>query len=168
MITDPNLYSYTGSVSIVEEDISELWDREHTQEAIKKLGEVFTPTKLVNEMCNKLPIELFKDPTKTFLDNSCGNGQFLAEILRRKMKNGISHKEALKTIYGVELNDKNALECRRRLSLKINIESEEGKEIWKILENNIICADAMDPNHCGWNKVGFYWNPSKINKFIDY
>ena len=47
---------------------------------IKKTAEVFTPTKFVQEMLDRLngydPI-LFTDPTKTFLDNSCGDGQFL-------------------------------------------------------------------------------------------
>ena len=41
---------------------------EHTEEAIKQRGEVFTPTGLVSEMLNKLPPALFKSKDKTFLD----------------------------------------------------------------------------------------------------
>ena len=59
----------------------------HTHKAIKGRGEVFTPTSLVDEMLDKLPSELFKDKSKTFLDNSCGNGQFLFAVLKRKLQN---------------------------------------------------------------------------------
>jgi type I restriction-modification system DNA methylase subunit len=57
----------------------------HTEEAIKQRGEVFTPPKLVKQMLRKLPKSVFIDPTKTFLDNSCGNGQFLFAVMKRKM-----------------------------------------------------------------------------------
>jgi len=57
---------------------------------VKVTAEVFTPTELVREMLEKLPIELFADPAKTFLYNSCGDGQFLSEVLIRKMEYGIS------------------------------------------------------------------------------
>ena len=53
---------------------------ERDQLRIKQTSEVFTPTPLVQEMLDKLEKEdptLFSDPTKTFLDNSCGDGQFL-------------------------------------------------------------------------------------------
>ena len=125
----------------------------HTEEAIKQRGEVFTPDKLVNEMLDKLPPEVFTDKDKTFLDNSCGNGQFLTAVLERKMKNGISHKQSLSTIYGVELDEKNAEECRIRLLNGIT-----SQELQDIVDNNIICADALNQNHQGWSKVGFYWD----------
>ena len=58
---------------------------QHTEEAIKQRGEVFTPPKLVKQMLGKLPQSVFMDPKKTFLDNSCGNGQFLTADLKKKM-----------------------------------------------------------------------------------
>lgn len=133
----------------------------HTDEAIKQRGEVFTPTPLVKDMLRKLPSSLFKDRTKTFLDNSCGNGQFLFQVMYLKMlwmmkKEGArlfdAHKAALKTIYGCELDPKNAEECRLRL-LKGSI----SRELRAIVDHNIICADALDPKHEGWKDVGFYW-----------
>ena len=133
--------------------------RKHTKHAIKQRGEVFTPTPLVNEMLDKLPPELFVNPEKTFLDNSCGNGQFLAAVLERKMQHGISHEQSLKTIYGVELDDKNAKECRERLAM-----GSKDPAIWAILDKNIITADALDPNHPGWSKVGFYWDRENLPK----
>ena len=74
---------------------------------IKQTAEVFTPTELVQEILDKLEEQdptLFSDPTKTFLDNSCGDGQFLSEVVIRKMeRSGCSLEDALKTTYGVEL-----------------------------------------------------------------
>ena len=40
---------------------------------------------------------------RTFIDNSCGDGQFLSEVLIRKLESGIDFEQALKTIYGVDL-----------------------------------------------------------------
>lgn len=134
----------------------------HTEEAIKERGEVFTPTPVVNEMLGKLPYQVFKTRTKTFLDNSCGNGQFLHAVLKRKMwwmmKEGDirafdAHKQALKTIYGVELDPKNAEACRLRL-----LNGSESKELRAIVNHNIRTADALDPEHDGWKDVGFYWS----------
>jgi type I restriction-modification system DNA methylase subunit len=125
----------------------------HTKEAIKQRGEVFTPPKLVREMLNKLPSEVFTDPSKTFLDNSCGDGQFLFAVMERKMQNGITHKQALSTIYGVELDSKNAEACRNKL-----LKDSTSKELRAIVDHNIINADALDRDHLGWADVGFYWD----------
>jgi hypothetical protein len=101
---------------------------------------------------------------KTFLDNSCGNGQFLIEILERKIANGISHKDALKSIYGVELDQNNTEECRLRLLC-----GSTSRELRTIVEHNIICADALDPNDSGWSEVGFYWiGRPKEQSFFDF
>ena len=88
---------------------------ERDKARVKATGEVFTPTPLVQEILNKLSIEQFTDPTKTFLDPSCGDGQFLGEVLIRKMENGSTFDEALSTIYGVDLMIDNVDLCRERL-----------------------------------------------------
>ena len=49
---------------------------------IKATSEVFTPTALAQKILNDLPLEIFTDKTKTFLDNSCGDGQFPAVSTR--------------------------------------------------------------------------------------
>ena len=87
---------------------------------IKQTAEIFTPTQLVQEMLDKLEEEdptLFSDPTKIFLDNSCGDGQFLSEIIIRKMERSeCSLEQALSTTYGIELMEDNVIECRKRLA----------------------------------------------------
>jgi len=130
--------------------------KDHTKEAVKERGEVFTPEPLVEEMLGKLPTDFFTSASKTMLDNSCGNGNFLVKILEWRMKNGITHLDAIKTIYGVELDPANAAECRMRLSL-----GSKDEEIWKVLTHNIICADFLDPKHVGWKDVGYMWDKKK-------
>ena len=109
---------------------------------IKQTAEVFTPTPLVQEMLDKLEEEnptLFSDPTKTFLDNSCGDGQFLSEVVIRKMeRSGCTLEEALSTTYGVEFMVDNVNECRTRLS-----GPDPTPEIIEILIKNIVCYDAL-------------------------
>jgi type I restriction-modification system DNA methylase subunit len=107
---------------------------------VKSTGEVFTPTPLVQEMLDHLPEETFTDPTKTFLDNSCGDGQFLSEVLIRKLENGIDFETALSTIYGVDLMPDNVKLCQDRLLC--------GQEhLRHIVEKNIVCADALTYNY---------------------
>ena len=109
---------------------------QRTQSRIKDTGEVFTPTELVREMLKQIPIDQFTDPDKTFLDNSCGDGQFLGEVLIRKMENDSTFEEALSTVYGVDLMIDNVDLCRERLLC--------GREdLRHIVEKNIVCADAL-------------------------
>lgn len=109
-------------------------ERERTR--VKATGEVFTPTPLVEEILDKMDPELFTDPTKTFLDPSCGDGQFLASVLYRKLENGTNFETALSTIYGVDLMQDNVDLCRERLLC--------GREdLQHIVEQNIVCADGL-------------------------
>ena len=109
-------------------------EREHVR--VKATGEVFTPTPLVQEVLDRLPTEQFSDPNKTFLDPACGDGQFLGEVIIRKLENGIEFETALSTIYGVDLMEDNVELCRERMLC--------GREdLRHIVEQNIVCADAL-------------------------
>jgi len=113
-------------------------EREHVR--VKATGEVFTPTPLVQEMLDKLPLEQFTDTNKTFLDPSCGDGQFLGEVLIRKIENGSTFEQALSTIYGVDLMQDNVELCRERLLCGRN-------DLRYIVEKNIVCADGLEYNY---------------------
>jgi hypothetical protein len=107
---------------------------------VKATGEVFTPTPLVQEVLDKLDPDLFKDPSKTFIDPACGDGQFLSEVLIRKVENGIDFETALSTIYGVDLMQDNVKLCSERLLC--------GREdLRHIVEKNIVCADGLEYNY---------------------
>ena len=137
-----------------EEIYKHLFDREYMsgvereRNRVKATGEVFTPTPLVEEILDKMDQELFKDSTKTFLDPSVGDGQFLASVLYRKLQNGIDFEKALSTIYGIDLMSDNVDLCRKRLLC--------GREdLRHIVEKNIICHDALtyDYSFNGTNKT---------------
>lgn len=121
-------------------------EREYTR--IKATGEVFTPTHRVQKILDEIDWpEFFTEPDKTVLDNSCGDGQFLGEVLIRKVENGIDFETALSTIYGVDLMQDNVDLCRERLLC--------GREdLRHIVERNIVCHDGLtyDYSFNGTNK----------------
>ena len=110
---------------------------EREKSRVKATGEVFTPTPLVQEILDQLPQNLFTDSTKTFLDPACGDGQFLSEVLIRKLENGIDFETALSTIYGVDLMPDNVKLCQDRLLCG-------HEELRHIVEKNIVEADGLE------------------------
>lgn len=127
-------------------------------------GEVYTAEREVNAM-----LDLVKQETEridsTFLEPACGNGNFLAAILERKLdvvtrnyKHFVGDWEkysvqAMMSIYGVDILEDNVEECRERLYLIWNDQyqqicrhecSDECRKAVKfILERNILCGDAL-------------------------
>lgn len=109
---------------------------ERDRQRVKATSEVFTPTSLVQEILDQIPLIQFQDTSKIFLDPSCGDGQFLSEVLIRKMENGIDFETALSTIYGVDLMQDNVDLCRERLLCG-------RKDLRHIVERNVVCADGL-------------------------
>lgn len=128
-------------------------------------GEVFTSEREVNAMLDLVKHETERIESR-FLEPACGNGNFLAEILRRKLiiveskykKNQFEFERyaiiAISSIYGVEILEDNATECRERL-FKIfldkysflfdeNIKQDCLKSAKFILKRNILWGDALD------------------------
>ena len=109
---------------------------EREKNRVKATGEVFTPTPLVQEMLDQLDQKLFADPTEPFLVPSCGDGQFLSEVLIRKLEAGIDFETALSTIYGVDLMPDNVRLCQERLLCT-------REDLRPVVERNIVCADGL-------------------------
>ena len=106
---------------------------------IKHTAEVYTPTKLVQEILDSMNQDLFVNPNKTFLDNSCGDGQILSEVVIRKIqRSNCTLEKALSTTYGVELMEDNVKLCKERLA-----GPEPTMKIIEILDKNIVCADSL-------------------------
>ena len=86
---------------------------------VKDNGEVFTPAYLVKNILDF--IGYTKDiEQKHVMDNSCGQGAFLVEIVERYCRN-ISDKKRLKNdfenfIHGIELNENNVNKCLAKLN----------------------------------------------------
>jgi len=131
---------------------------EHKRKARRKVtAEDFTPIPLVDEMLDKLPPEVFSDPTKTFLDNSAGNGNFLVRVLARKLEAGHSPIQAISTIYGVELMEDNVEEMRDRMLSALlehhpELDDTQKQQAIDIINHNIVCADALTFNYDKWEK----------------
>ena len=84
-----------------------------TKERIKQTGEVFTSLELVDEILSKLPEEVWS-PDKTFLEPSCGSGNFLVRIIAWKIWKGSTAKEALETTFAVDFMEDNVLHAQQR------------------------------------------------------
>ena len=135
-----------------------------SKKRVRDHGEVFTAEREVKAMC-----DLVKDETERidsrFLEPACGNGNFLEEILTRKLavvkklykSNPYDYERyavlAATGIYGVELLADNVRECRERLFALWNKEytavckksaNDETREAVKyILSKNILCGNAL-------------------------
>lgn len=127
-------------------------------------GEVFTNPREVNAM-----LDLVKNETERidsrFLEPACGDGNFLIEILRRKLAI-VSNRyvrtnefekyllQAVSSIYGIELLSDNAENCRQRLlDFTINETRQTAPSLTQkddfalnlryLLQHNIVQGDAL-------------------------
>ncbi|MBK8088684.1 MAG: SAM-dependent DNA methyltransferase [Chitinophagaceae bacterium] len=136
-----------------------------TKKRVADHGEVFTSDREVNAMLDLVKQETERIDSR-FLEPACGNGNFLAEVLKRKLavvenKYRTSQVEwerncliAISSIYGVDILEDNTLECQERLfiifskiyvdSFGINAKIELLKSIKFILKRNILWGDALD------------------------
>lgn len=128
-------------------------------------GEVFTNEREVNAMLDLVKHETERIDSR-FLEPACGNGNFLAEVLRRKLavvdaryrKSQIEWERyaviAVSSIYGVDILEDNAQECRERLFqifderyttlFKDKCKEECRRSIKFLFGRNILWGDALD------------------------
>lgn len=96
-----------------------------SKDRVMQHGEVLTPEWLVNDMLNLIPANASRIDSR-YLENSCGEGVFLAEVLKRKLelvfKKYINLEDrefyilvALTNIYGLEILKDNVDISRKRL-----------------------------------------------------
>ncbi len=123
-------------------------------------GEVFTPPWMVEAMLDLVTDETERIDSR-FLEPACGSGNFLVQILRRKLaavevKYGKSDFErqhyallALMCIYGIELLPDNIAECRANLLeiLAEHLTLHASEALYRaaayVLSQNIIHGDAL-------------------------
>ena len=128
-------------------------------------GEVFTNEREVNAMLDLVKHETERIDSR-FLEPACGNGNFLAEVLRRKLKvvdqrygnNQMDWERyaviAVSSIYGVDILEDNAKECRERLYIIFDdfytallmdkCKEECRRSIRFLFDRNILWGDALD------------------------
>ena len=101
-------------------------------------------------MCDLIPSEIWENIDSTFLEPTCGTGNFLVEILERKLKFCKTKQDiyrALKSIYAIDIMPDNVAESKGRM--KELICEKFGREFvnWamvnRILNKNILCGDSL-------------------------
>lgn len=123
-------------------------------------GEVFTPSWMVESMLDLVKGETERIDSR-FLESTCGSGNFLVQILQRKLaaveiKLGKSDFEkrhyallALMCIYGIELLPDNIAECRANMLeiladyLNLNESDDLCRAASYVLSQNFIHGDAL-------------------------
>ena len=122
-----------------------------SKQRVKDFAEVFTPKHIVKDMCDLVPAEMWVNVDTTFLEPACGTGNFLVEILERKFKlceNWEDGLRALKSVYGVDIQQDNVEEAKGRL-FEMYIKrfpkspAISGLIASQILENNIVCGNFI-------------------------
>jgi len=81
----------------------------------KQTAEVFTPAKLAQEMIDKIPDEFWKDPEKTLLEPSCGDGIFVKLSIIKRLKNKVPLHKAIHNTYAVDIMKDNIQICRKNI-----------------------------------------------------
>ena len=122
-----------------------------SKKRVKDFAEVFTPSWLVKDMCDLIPDSVWDNIDSTFLEPACGNGNFLVEIYRRKLKLCKDEKDGLKALasmVGIDIQADNCEECRKRLMTMFCEAFPNANEVCillaaGILQNNIICGDSL-------------------------
>ncbi|MEF3695375.1 MAG: DNA methyltransferase [Candidatus Cloacimonadota bacterium] len=97
-----------------------------SKDRVAAFGEVFTGIREVDAMLDLVKQETERIDSR-FLEPACGTGNFLAEILRRKLsvvenryaKSKVEYERnailAVSSIYGIDIQEENVLHCRDRL-----------------------------------------------------
>lgn len=149
-----NIHTYSMSTKLIK-----------SRKRVVDYGEVFTNDREVNAMLNLVIHETERIDSR-FLEPACGNGNFLAEILKRKLnvvdqrysKSQIEWERyaviAVSSIYGVDILKDNAQECRVRLFkifdkrytvlFKEKCKDECRRSIKFLFNRNILWGDALD------------------------
>lgn len=127
-------------------------------------GEVYTSHREVSAMVDLVSHEANRIESK-FLEPACGNGNFLIEVLKRKVEvigkryssSQVDFERnlflATTSIYGIDIQQDNVNECQERLLVFL---AENYKKLFKksynpqfietlsfVLSKNILCGDAL-------------------------
>lgn len=156
-----------------------------SKERVNDYGEVFTDKREVNAMLDLVKQETERIESR-FLEPACGTGNFITEILERKLsivedryarsqadyeRNAVL---AVSSVYGIDILEANVIECRKRLFQVFNqrygrlfkkrTKEECRNSVVYILEKNIVHGDALTLSTVGDSPVPIIfseWSPVK-------
>lgn len=114
---------------------------ERSDERIKETQEVFTPMDLVESMIADISVDLLKDPSSTFIDNSAGCGNFLIALKNRLCQYHTEEHVLNHMIYAVEMMEDNHKELCARLGVPVD-------------HPHYVCADALEYDYSFGELIG--------------
>tara|TARA_R110000803_G_scaffold130176_1_gene197466 strand:- start:66 stop:1202 length:1137 start_codon:yes stop_codon:yes gene_type:complete len=148
-----------------------------------QFGEVFTPPELIDEMLDKLPISIWKNPNLKWLDPANGIGNYPMKVFERLNKQlssvkGYENNEKRKKhiinnmLYMIELNFKNIEVSKKIFGEDANIYCgsflEDGwNNVFKIDKFDVIIGNPPYNNHAVGNKGEKQLDKKFINKSLD-
>jgi type I restriction-modification system DNA methylase subunit len=141
---------------------------------VRDFGEVFTQPREVNAMLDMVE-DAIKQIDSSFLEPSCGTGNFLVEILKRKMEYHCKPNDEideyqqkiitiLHGIFGIEIQRDNVTECRQRLFIMIvdnylnrflDVDRNFYYTITNILKMQIVCGNFLTKEDSTGEKIWF-------------
>jgi hypothetical protein len=131
-----------------------------SKERIADHGEVFTPAWIVEAMLDLVKGETERIDSR-FLESACGSGNFLVQILQRKLaavelkysKSDFERRHyalfGVMCLYGIELLPDNIVECRANLLdilaeyLKLDPTDDLYRAAFYVLSQNLVHGDAL-------------------------
>jgi len=153
-----------------------------SRERVRDLAEVYTHEREVTAMLDFVS-DMFEAIDSTFLEPACGNGNFLVQILARKLAlvpNSVHDGptldfvvlRAVASIYAVDINEENVAEAHERMTRVVLDEFERRDAavlpglraaLRAILETNVVCGDALN----GASEIQFVeWEVADGERFV--
>lgn len=124
-----------------------------SKERVQALGEVFTAETEVNLMLDMLAGDT-EDPECRILEPSCGNGNFLVEIVKRRARTHAAY-DAVRNVFGIDICHENVEEARERvLSLLTELDPDEmsgetlervRQAVWDNIRSGDFLKDPLPP-----------------------
>lgn len=136
-----------------------------SRDRVRDLGEVYTQPREVNAMLDLIP-DAFVDLDTRFLEPAAGNGNFLVEILQRKIalidesRHGGTRDwyefallRCLASIYAIDISEENVIEARERMTAVIasarvfhggGARPDFDRAVQAILATNVVHGDSLN------------------------
>ena len=130
-----------------------------TQTRLGNTAEFFTPAWLVDQILDKVEkysLNVLKDPDKTMLDPTCGDGNIIMQVLKRRHQLGISKQDAIMTTFGADLMVDNICDLIARVAFWYHFDHdfnvtklphEDEHSVYWLFENDI---NDYERSYC-WN-----------------
>ena len=124
-----------------------------SRKRVRDYGEVFTRPDTVKDMVDMVDraepeADAYRILTRTWLEPACGTGNFLVEILARKLaicETPLDACIAVSTLYGVDIQEDNVMETRAKLATMVSDKfgAEPMMVVYYFLTRNIVAGNSL-------------------------